>query len=102
MNCDEVRLHWELYYDSEGDSELYLRINEHLMECPACSKWFFRQARFEDALSAQLAASSPTPELWERVLSDAGIVEAARTRGWAFFAPFLALAASLLVAVGIW
>jgi anti-sigma factor RsiW len=101
MNCDEVRRHWELYYDSEGDSELYLRVNEHLADCAACSKWFFEQARFEDALAAKIAASTPTPELWQRVLSDARVVEPVATRRWAFFTPILAVAATLLLAIGI-
>ncbi|MEX2169680.1 MAG: zf-HC2 domain-containing protein [Pirellulales bacterium] len=102
MNCHEIRQHWELYYDSEGDSELYLRVNEHLAGCPACSKWFFRQASLEDALVAKLAAAPPTPELWQRVLSEVGVAEPVATRGWAFFSPFLALAATLLLAVGFW
>jgi anti-sigma factor RsiW len=102
MKCDEVRQHWELYYDSEGDSELYLRVNEHLAACPACSKWFFDQARFEDALAARLVASAPTPELWQRILTETGIARPVATRGWAFFSSFFALAASLIIVVGLW
>lgn len=102
MNCDEVRQHWELYYDSEGDSELYLQINEHLAACQGCARWFFQQAQLEDAVTAKLAASQPTAELWQRVLSETGVAQPAATRGWSFFSPFLALAASLLLIVGIW
>ncbi|MEX2316353.1 MAG: hypothetical protein WD669_04315 [Pirellulales bacterium] len=102
MNCEEVRQHWELYYDSEGDSELYLQINEHLSACQGCAKWFFQQAQFEDAVTAKLAAAQPTAELWQRVMSETGVARPAAARGWSFFSPFLALAASLLVIVGIW
>jgi len=102
MNCDEVRHHWELYYDSEGDSELYLQINEHLAACPGCAKWFYQQAQFEDAVTARLAAGEPTAELWQRVLSETGVVQPTAARGWSFFSPFLALAASLLLVFGVW
>lgn len=102
MNCDDVRQHWELYYDSEGDSELYLKINEHLAECPKCAKWFFQQGQFEELVTAKLSAAESTPRLWERVLSESGIVRPVAARGWAFFSPFWALAASLLLAIGIW
>ena len=102
MNCDEVRQHWELYYDSEGDSQLYLQINEHLSACQGCAKWFFQQAQFEDAVTAKLAAAQPTADLWQRVLSETGVARPAAVRGWSFFGPFLALAASLLLVVGVW
>ena len=102
MNCTNTRELWELYYDSEGDSELYLRVNEHLAECPACAKWFFEQAHLEAALAAKLAAPGPTPELWRRILSEAGVVEPVAARSWAFLGSFFALAASLLLAIGVW
>jgi len=102
MNCDEVRQHWELYYDSEGDSELYLQVNEHLAACQDCAKWFFQQAQFEDAVTAKLAAAEPTAELWQRVLSETGVARPAAARGWSFFSPYLALAATLLLVIGVW
>src|SRR5687767_4181105 len=102
MNCDGVRQHWELYYDSEGDSELYLQINEHLAACAGCAKWFFQQAQIEDAVTAKLAAAEPSEALWQRVVSVTGVARPAAARGWLFFSPFLALAASLLLAVCVW
>jgi len=102
MNCNECRRHWELYYDSEGDSELYLEINEHLSECPSCAKWFFQQQQFEVMVTSKLSAAEPTPELWERVLSEAGVVRPAAARNWMIFGSALALAASLLLAVMLW
>ena len=102
MNCNQVRQHWELYHDSEGDSELYLQINEHLADCPTCAKWFFQQAHLEELLTAKLAAGSPSAELWQRVLGGAGVVAPVAARGWTLFSPFMAIAASLLAVVGIW
>lgn len=102
MNCDKARQHWELYYDSEGDAELYLQINEHLAGCQACAKWFFQQAQFEDAVTAKLAAAPPSSDMWARILSETGVVRRADAGVWSFLSPFFALAASLLLALGIW
>lgn len=102
MNCDAVRRHWELFYDSEGDSELYLQINEHLAECPDCAKWFFQQGQVEALVTAKLAAATATPETWRRVLSGVGIAQPAPARSWMIFSSCLAVAASLLLAVTLW
>ncbi len=104
MNCQEVREHWGLYHDSEGDPELFLRINAHLGECPACAEWFHKESRLEGLLVERLSAAEATPELWARVLAHAG-VQAPRTlslRRWLFLASSLALAASVLLAVTVW
>jgi anti-sigma factor RsiW len=102
MNCDESRRHWELYYDSEGDSELYLKINEHLAECPSCAKWFFQQGQVEELITSKLTAGEPTADLWHRVLSETGLARPVTARGWMFFSPLMAIAASLLLVVGGW
>ncbi|MBW3597092.1 MAG: zf-HC2 domain-containing protein [Planctomycetes bacterium] len=105
MNCEETRRHWDLYHDSEGDGELYLQVNQHLAECPACAKWFYEQSRLEDVLVEKLRGgpkTSPTPELWNSVLAKAGVVEAPRSlaRSCLFFlGGGLAVAASVLIAV---
>ena len=69
MNCNDVRQHWMLYFDSEGDAEMHLRISDHLGMCPACAEWFARQQRFEQGFSERLAAGEATPDLWKRALS---------------------------------
>ncbi len=102
MNCDESRRHWELYYDSEGDSELYLKVNEHLAECPSCARWFFQQGQFEELVSAKLSAGEPTAELWQRVLCETGLARPVAARGWMSLGSFMAIAASLLIIVGGW
>jgi anti-sigma factor RsiW len=102
MNCNEARRHWELYYDSEGDSELYLKINEHLAECPSCAKWFFQQGHFEELVTAKLSAGEPTAALWDRVRCNTGLTRPVSARGWMFFGSFMAIAACLLLVVGAW
>jgi anti-sigma factor RsiW len=102
MNCNEVRRHWELYHDSEGDSELYLAVNEHLAACLLCSEWYTQQSSLEDAIEAKLVAPQPTADLWDRVLQHAGLAEPVATRGWSFLGTALAVAATLLVSVGVW
>src|SRR5262249_62248034 len=61
MTCNEVRRHWMLYFDSEGDAELHFRISDHLGMCPACAEWFAAQQRFEQAVRERLAAGAATP-----------------------------------------
>src|SRR6516225_9029310 len=100
MNCQDVRHHWMLYLDSEGDAELHLRINEHLGMCPTCAEWMARQQRFEQALADRLAAGAATPELWHRILSRA-CIRAPVTRWRPRFALVAALAAAFLLAIGI-
>jgi len=96
MTCNEVRQHWMLYVDSEGDPELHFRLSDHLGMCPACAEWYAQQQRFEQALKERLAAAKATPELWQRVLTRAGIRRRPATRrrllAWGG-----ALAASLLL-----
>src|SRR5262249_13668200 len=100
MTCHEVRQHWMLYLDSEGDAELHLRISDHLAMCPTCAEWFARQQRFEHAFTDRLSRAEATPQLWARVLARAGlrasaVVQRRRALGVA------ALAAAVLLAVGI-
>lgn len=99
MNCEEARRHWNLYHDSEGDSELYMQINEHLGDCPACAQWFHEQSRLEEELSERLAAGGLAADLWQGVLAQAGLTKRSTIRRWFVFGSVVAVAASLLVAV---
>jgi len=102
MNCTEVRKHWELYHDSEGDGELYLAINNHLDECPACSTWFSQQSAFEGLLCDKLGAGAATPEMWQRIVNNVGVAEPAAHGRWFNWSPLFAVAASLLVIASAW
>jgi len=105
MNCTEARRHWDLYHDSEGDSELYFQINEHLAECPACAEWFHRQSRAEDLVSEQLrknaVASDESKELWGRILTQVGVQHRAVSNRWLGLWSLVALAAGLVIALGL-
>ena len=63
MTCNEVRQHWMLYVDSEGDAELHFRISDHLGMCSACAEWFAGQQRFEQALASYDKALALDPHL---------------------------------------
>lgn len=97
MNCTEVRRHWDLYHDSEGDPELHLEINGHLEGCPDCSRWFYRQNRLELLLADKLKATgAPDAVLWNQVLGKSGL-RREPARRWAAW-PTLMIAAVMLVA----
>jgi anti-sigma factor RsiW len=99
MNCHEVRQNLTLYLDSEGDPELHLRVSEHLGTCPACAEWFARQQRFEEALAKRLRAGQAMPELWQRVLTRAGLRPPPTAHRRRFILGAVLAAASLLLAI---
>jgi len=107
MNCQETRRHWDLFYDSEGDAELHFQLNEHLENCVECAEWFDKQSRLESLIEQRLAAT-PSGESsvqvdWSRVLNGAGVIPATKSRSWVFFSSsILALAASLLLIIGLY
>lgn len=99
MNCNEARQHWNLYHDSEGDAELHFQINEHLATCPDCAEWFSQQSRLTSLLAEKLNSQAPTPELWNDVLTNCGLIRPAPARRRLWFAGVAACAAVLVVAV---
>jgi hypothetical protein len=77
-----------------------LQISDHLGMCPDCAEWFAKQQRFEQAVTERLGASEPTPQIWDRVLSKAGVARpAAGRRRWLTIGSVLAVAAAIVVAV---
>ena len=103
MNCDEVRGHWNLYHDSEGDAEVHWRVNEHLANCAECAEWFAKQSRFEDLVAEKLQREPVEGTLWPTVLTRAGLARPASSRRWLLFSTLVACAASVLViAGGVW
>src|SRR6266851_7542874 len=99
MNCNEARQHWNLYHDSEGDAELHFQISEHLANCPDCAEWFSQQSRLESLVAEKLSSQSPTPELWNQVLTRCGLIQPAPARRWLWLAGVAACAAVFVVAV---
>lgn len=107
MNCQEVRRHWELFYDSEGDAELNFQLNKHLENCAGCADWFDKQSRLETAIEQRLRmemrAESAASVDWTELLISAGVTPATKSRSWLFLgSTMLALAASLLILVGLY
>ncbi len=107
MNCQEVRRYWDLFYDSEGDAELHFQVNEHLENCVDCAEWFDKQSRLESLIEERLgndtSAQKVTPVDWTKVLINAGVTPVSKSRPWLFFSSgILALAASLLVLIGLY
>ncbi len=105
MNCTEARRHWDLYHDSEGDSELYLQINEHLGECPTCAEWFHKQSRSEELISERLkeapASAESSTAMWNSILTQTRLQRPAAPKKWLGLWSLLVLAAGLLIAVGL-
>lgn len=99
MTCDRVRGLWELYGDSEGDSQLYQDVNRHLARCQACANWYERQTRFESDFSANLRAGTPTPEVWKRIEDSLPVTNTRSTPSARILA---AVAACLLVVFFVW
>ncbi|MEX2139450.1 MAG: zf-HC2 domain-containing protein [Pirellulales bacterium] len=102
MNCDDVREHWSLYHDSEGDTALHFDVNAHLAECPACAEWFVRQSYLETRIEEQLQPATATEELWSNLLAEAGIVAVERPRTWLYFTTLACAVALLISAIATW
>ncbi|MGD9854191.1 MAG: anti-sigma factor [Planctomycetaceae bacterium] len=100
MNCEDIRRHWDLYHDSEGDAELHWNISQHLDQCATCAEWFSKQSRLEDLLSEKLNTVPPDEELWSTVLGNAGLSRPATSRRWFMFSSLVTLAASVLLLIG--
>jgi len=100
MTCTEARQYWMVFLDREADSELRLRLQDHLGTCPVCAKWFAEQERLEQEIKQCLSAGGLTSKLWDRVLYKAGIRSGqARRRRWPIAVGVLAAAAMVLLAL---
>lgn len=80
MTCTEARNNCLPYIDGEASPPLARQIAEHLGYCHACAGWFAQQRRLEKAIQARLLASLQTADLWDRVLTRAGLIPQRRFR----------------------
>lgn len=101
MNCQETRILWNLYHDSEGDPELYTQVNKHLATCSDCTRWFDAQDRLEVRINKSLRSDETSDELWTAVLTHSGVVQPKSQRRWLRLTVLVALAACLLIAVDL-
>lgn len=105
MNCEDIRRHWHLYHDSEGDAEMHWSVSQHLENCAPCAEWFAKQSRFETLLAEKLL-QSPGDEApgggppWAEILIAAGVARPAPTRRWFLFSSLMACAAAIMLLVG--
>lgn len=102
MNCQEARKHWDLYFDSEGDAELHLRVNEHLQRCPLCTAWFDAQSQLETRLVETIARSHTAggqPVDWQKVFDAAGVTARPSRQPWWRSLAMLVMAASVILAM---
>ncbi len=77
MDCKQVRSHWSIFHDSEGDSEIHFSIEQHLESCDQCRKWFDGQERIERSLTRAINRTEPmSPSLvnWNQLLNESGVV----------------------------
>jgi len=102
MKCHDIRRHWELYYDSEGDSETYFQINEHLSTCPKCARWFFQQSQFEDKLVLKLREETPEKELWKAIYSDCGLLPSRTSRNRLFASSLVIVLGAFIAVMAFW
>jgi hypothetical protein len=68
LRCREVRPYLSAYIDGELDERLQERIEAHLASCDACSRQVESYLAIDGLVSA-LPASSPSPEVLDRVLA---------------------------------
>lgn len=101
MNCHDVRRHWNLYHDSEGDHEVLFAVSEHLAMCPQCAHWFSEQSRLEQLFAEKLGVSKASTAMWNRVLGKAGLMAQQRSRSRSLFTAFAACFV-LMLGVGAW
>lgn len=102
MHCDDVKRHWSLYHDSEGDANQHFRVSEHLAVCPDCADWFDQQSRFERLLTDKLSRETKTESTWSQVLHSVGIASEL-SRKTPRRNRFLAIAAmAAVVWIGVW
>jgi len=99
MNCEEIRQHWHVFHDSEGDAEIHLRINDHLSLCDECSKWFFQQSRLEDGMVEKLRDVEATKEVWKTIRQQCVATEPHVKRHYVFWSSLVAIMLVCLVAI---
>lgn len=102
MNCHEVRRHWNLYHDSEGDAELHFQIGEHLAMCPDCAEWFSQQSRLEGMIKEKLGLLPADPALWNKVLAKTGLRRPVRVRSWIWLSGVAASIAVVAALMWFW
>ncbi len=66
MRCHEARSRIGPYLDSELDTEMSLKIEQHLESCPDCKRVFEAEAHLESQIQTLLCQGSATRALWDK------------------------------------
>ena len=104
MTCFQIQELLSAYYDGELSSDIRADVAAHVHGCAECSGRVTAFAQLS-AAARDLPPPSPPPEIWNRLEREldagSGARPAASQRMWALSSRrFVAIAASLLVAVG--
>ena len=98
MNCTTARQHWMTFLDNDG-SEMHSRLQEHILGCPDCARWFAARCTVEDRINEAISSGEATPQLWERVTAR---VKATQPKRRGRLVPAMLLsAAAVLIVVGV-
>jgi hypothetical protein len=109
MNCTEVKQKLSAFYDAELSSDESEQVANHLHVCQECAQ---ERHGFESLSSGvrRLDVSAPPPGIWRQIqeqLDDRPTVEPASGQvssvgpRWANYRPVLAIAALVLIAIGL-
>jgi anti-sigma factor RsiW len=101
MNCHDAQQLIHAYVDAELELTAYLSIEQHLLECPGCSRNYQVQQRIASAMKAAPLYFMPPTDLERRVRQAVRGSDARRPGGRRIAWQPLAIAASLLLVAGL-
>ena len=67
MKCAEIQPLHGAYLDSELDAKTTLEIQQHLAECPDCTRAFAAEAKLSAQITTGLRRGQRTATLWEQI-----------------------------------
>jgi anti-sigma factor (TIGR02949 family) len=101
MTCETVRDMLGAYVDGELDANAEFQLRAHLAECPQCPDAYSRLRSLQQAMKTGDLYYSAPQELEARIRNSLGSARRPRTRDRPFFQNWMAIAASVLVAISL-
>ena len=99
MTCDSVREMLGAYLDGELDANAQFQMRTHLAECPDCPVVYRRLSSLKDRIREGNLYYSAPPELASRIRTSLQKTRNTEPAAGTAFQPWMAIAASVLVAV---
>jgi anti-sigma factor RsiW len=99
MNCHEAHTMMHGYLDGELQAPTSLEYEEHVGECPACSRMLAEQKELQTGMKSDALYYKASESLWERLR--ASLRPLRGQRGGGFSWRWVAAAACLLCCVGV-